>query len=48
LLQGKNADYLSAVILHGKIGTAMPPWKALLSPAEAHWIAERLLQGVTP
>ena len=25
LLQGKNADYLSAVILHGKIGTAMPP-----------------------
>ena len=46
LLQGKNADYLSAVILHGKTGTAMPPWKALLSPLEARWIAERLLQGV--
>ncbi len=45
-LQGKNADYLSAVILHGKSGSAMPPWNALLTPAEARWLAERLLQGI--
>ena len=45
-LQDKNAEYLSAVILHGKSGSAMPPWKALLSPEEARWIADRLLQGV--
>ncbi|MDH3763741.1 MAG: cytochrome c [Gammaproteobacteria bacterium] len=46
LLQGKNVDYLSTVILHGRSGTAMPPWSPLLSPEEARWIAERLLQGV--
>ncbi len=47
LLQGKNADYLSTVILHGRSGTAMPPWSPLLSAEEARWIAERLLQGVS-
>ncbi len=41
---GKSAEFLSAVILYGRPGTAMPPWKALLSEAEARWIAERLLQ----
>ncbi len=46
VLQGKNADYLSSVILHGRSGSAMPAWKGLLSPVEARWIAERLLQGV--
>ena len=44
-LQGKNAAYLSAVILHGKAGSAMPPWRGLLSAEEARWIAERLLEG---
>lgn len=47
VLQGKNAAYLSAVILHGRSGTAMPPWSSLLSPEDAQWIAERLLQGVS-
>ena len=46
VLQGKNADYLSSVILYGRSGSAMPAWKGLLSPVEARWIAERLLQGV--
>jgi len=46
MLRDKNAEYLSAVILHGKNGTAMPPWKAMLSPVEARWIADRLLQGM--
>ena len=44
-LQGKSADYLSAVILEGRPGNAMPGWRPLLSQDEARWIAERLLQG---
>ena len=47
-LSGKSAEYLAAVILAGRGGSAMPPWDAILSPDEAHWIAERLLQGPTP
>jgi cytochrome c55X len=43
-LQGKSAEYLSSVILNGRPGTAMPPWRSLLTPAEARWMAERLLQ----
>jgi cytochrome c55X len=43
-LQGKSAEYLSNVILDGRPGTAMPPWRSLLTPAEALWMADRLLQ----
>lgn len=43
-LQGKSAEYLSSVILDGRPGTAMPPWRALLTPGEARWMADRLLQ----
>jgi cytochrome c55X len=45
VLRGKSPEYLSTVILQGRKGTAMPPWSALLSPAEALWIAEQLLKG---
>ncbi len=45
-LQGKSADYLSSVILDGRPGTAMPPWRPFLSPAEARWMADQLLQGI--
>ena len=44
-LQGKSADYLSLVILEGRPGTAMPGWRPLLSPAEASWMAQLLLDG---
>lgn len=47
-LSSQSLDYLSAVILDGRPGSAMPPWRALLSPAEARWIAERLLEGNRP
>ncbi|MCP4388470.1 MAG: cytochrome c [Gammaproteobacteria bacterium] len=47
MLQGKSAEYLSTVILHGRAGTAMPPWRFLLSAEEARWMAERLLRGTT-
>ena len=44
-LSSRSPDYLTAIILHGRPGTAMPPWQGLLSPAEARWIAERLIEG---
>ena len=42
----KDADYLSFVILHGRRGTPMPPWRGHLTEAEARWIAEALKQGL--
>ncbi len=36
---------LKAVILNGIPGTPMPPWRPLLSEAEAEWIARYLLDG---
>jgi cytochrome c55X len=44
-LAGQSAATLAVIILHGRHGTAMPPWKSLMSEAQAHWIAEQLLQG---
>lgn len=44
-LADKPAESLVATILHGRPGTAMPPWKTLLSEAQANWIVERLLAG---
>ena len=44
-LNGKPADYLAATILYGRPGTAMPPWKTLLTEGQAQWIADRLLEG---
>jgi len=35
---------LAAVILDGIPGTAMPPWRPLLSEDEARWIAQYLLE----
>lgn len=45
-LAGKSAAYLKAMILDSRPGTAMPHWRALLSEAEAAWIAAKLLQGM--
>jgi cytochrome c55X len=43
----KPAVYLTNVILDGRHGTAMPGWRPLLSEAEAAWIADRLLEGMS-
>ncbi|MAU53181.1 MAG: cytochrome C556 [Roseovarius sp.] len=40
-----EAEGLMSVILDGVPGTAMPPWRPLLSEAEAAWIADYLLNG---
>lgn len=47
-LAGKSREYLVGTVIHGRPGTAMPPWKALLSEEEAGWMIDRLLQGVEP
>lgn len=44
-LAGKDAEFLGYVILHGRRGTPMPPWREHLSEAEAQWIAEQLKKG---
>ena len=44
-LNGKSAEFITATILHGRPGTAMPPWRLLLLPVEARWMADILLQG---
>ena len=44
-LTSRSPDYLTAIILDGRPGTAMPPWRSLLSPEEARWLADRLLEG---
>ena len=44
-LSSQSPEYLAAIILHGRPGSAMPPWGDLLTPDEARWIANRLLEG---
>lgn len=41
-LAGRDVHDLAAIILDGIPGTAMPPWRPLISKAEALWIAEYL------
>ncbi len=45
---GTPPPAIAAVILDGIPGTAMPPWRPLLSEAEAHWIAAYLAKGSAP
>lgn len=44
-LQEKPILFIQNTILYGRPGTAMPPWKTLLTEQEALWIAEQLKQG---
>lgn len=47
-LTGKPDALLIATILEGRPGTAMPPWRGLLSAEEAQWLVRWLRQGETP
>jgi cytochrome c55X len=40
-------EALVATILDGRPGTPMPPWKLMLSEADARWLVRRL-KGETP
>lgn len=44
-LAERDAEQMAYVILNGRRGTAMPPWRGFLSEAEARWIADALKQG---
>ena len=44
-LADKPAASLKATILFGRPGTAMPPWQAHLTDAEASWIVTALQKG---
>lgn len=42
-----DREGLALIVLDGVPGTAMPPWRPLLTEAEALWIAD-YLKGETP
>ncbi len=44
-LAGKPVDSLVATIMDGRPGTPMPPFRGILSEAEAYWIIDQLMQG---
>ena len=46
-MQFYDRDVLTTVILDGIPDTPMPPWRPLLTPQEAEWIADYLLTGET-
>jgi cytochrome c55X len=45
-LADKDAGQMQFVILHGRRGTAMPPWSTFLSEAEARWVVDQLKKGL--
>ena len=45
-LNGKPKELLVTTILEGRPGTAMPPWKAMLSQDDAEWIADKIIKGI--
>jgi cytochrome c55X len=44
-LRDKPAARLTATIIGGRPGTAMPPWRPFMSEAEAAWLVARLQDG---
>lgn len=38
-------EFLINTVLEGRQGTAMPPWKAMLSREEVRWMVEQLQRG---
>jgi len=44
-LDAYSVEDLEVVILHGRPGTPMPPWKGILSEQDAKWIGRQLKSG---
>ncbi len=44
-LSGKPAEYLRGVILDGRAGTPMPPWRPFVSESEVRWMVDMLKRG---
>jgi len=45
-LSAKPTEWLRQVILDGIPGTAMPPWRPILSEAEVDWLVTIMQQGL--
>ena len=45
MLSSKSDALLMTVILQGRPGTPMPPWKHLLSEEDAHWLVKLMRAG---
>ena len=45
-LAGKPTELLVMTVLEGRAGTAMPPWKAMLSEDEAAWLIAQMQRGL--
>jgi cytochrome c55X len=45
-LAAKDTKVLSHVILDGRRGTPMPPWRSYLSEPEVQWLVEQLKRGL--
>lgn len=43
-LRGMPVAFVTSTILQGRPGTAMPPWKGMLTVEEANWMALYLLE----
>ncbi len=44
-LAGRDPHEIARIVLDGVPGTAMPPWRPLLTEPEAAWIADYLIVG---
>ncbi|MGJ4952151.1 c-type cytochrome [Bradyrhizobium sp. HKCCYLS20291] len=47
-LRAWNREQLISIVLDGVPGTPMPPWRPLISEADARWIVARLQEGNLP
>ena len=47
-LQTKSDDLLVTIIMEGKPGTPMPPWRGLLTENEVRWLVTVMRSGVKP
>lgn len=43
-LKNKSDDFLVHTIMHGRKGTAMPPWKPFISEQETRWLVQKVLK----
>jgi cytochrome c55X len=44
-LRDRPFDGLVATVYYGRPGTAMPPWKSIITEKEAEWIVRQLVAG---
>ena len=44
-LRSRPPESLVATIVHGRPGTAMPPWRRFVTDSEARWLVDRMQAG---